>query len=125
MPLRTSNAVTVEHHREDERGTELELVQSWMLRSLGQTTATWQGPAAAQRAAIATLAALAVIEGTLRIARHLPGLGPRSGRKARAARRVCELLLASPPRVVAQTHYGVANAAHRRAARRLVMSADR
>jgi N-acetylglucosaminyl-diphospho-decaprenol L-rhamnosyltransferase len=125
LPLRTSEAVKVEHHREAERGTELELIQSWALRSLVQTTGTWQGAEAAERAAILTLAALATMEGIFRIARWLPWVGPRSARKARAARRVRALLIESQPQGIAPSYYGVANVAYGRAARRLAMSADR
>jgi N-acetylglucosaminyl-diphospho-decaprenol L-rhamnosyltransferase len=116
LPMRATDAIEVDHVRnESERGTGLELVQSWALRSLIETTATWEGDWAALRAARTALCALAAIDRLARIAEGLPFLGSLARRKGASVRAVRHYLIAVHPPSAQAAPYAASNRAFGRA----------
>jgi N-acetylglucosaminyl-diphospho-decaprenol L-rhamnosyltransferase len=111
--LRATDAIRVSHvRREEERGADLELVQSWVFRSLVQMTYSWRGARVAARAGAAVLLGLRVVEALGDGSALVPVLGRLGGRKAAGARAVLRELAHDPPVGPSSVHYPFANAAY-------------
>ncbi len=115
LPLRGSSAIKVEHRRHEERGAELELVQSWALRSLVQTIAAWEGEVPAVQAAKVTLRALAAYDRVAHLGSLLPIVGRHAARKRENAGAVRAYLTEDAARPTSPAQYGAANQAFRHA----------
>lgn len=116
LPMRATDAIEVEHVRHAAtRGTQLELVQSWALRSLVQTTATWEGDWAAITLASTALRALVAIERLAKVMSRLPLLGSKAKRTGHSVRVVHDYLVEARPPTTDAAHYAAADRAFRRA----------
>jgi N-acetylglucosaminyl-diphospho-decaprenol L-rhamnosyltransferase len=111
--LRATDAISISHvRREEERGADLELVQSWVFRSLVQMTYSWRGAKVAARAVAAVLLGLRIVEALGEGCALVPVLRRFGGRKAAGARAVLRALAQDPPVGPSSGHYPFANAAY-------------